>query len=69
LFIFSPEVGRRIAGPMMDAAVTQEKIAAVTGFGYGTLEIGDYGLEEGEGGCSIINWLTFSVQIEGGYDL
>ena len=53
---------------MMDAAVTQEKIAAVAGFGRGTLEIGDYGLEEGEGGCSIINWLTFTVQIEGGYD-
>ena len=67
-FIFSPEVGRRIAGPLMAAAVTQEEIAAVNEFGRGTLEFGDYGLEESEGGCPIIQWLTFPVQIEGGYD-
>ena len=67
-FIFSPEVGRRIAGPLMAAAVTQEEIAAVATFGRGTLEFGDYGLAEGEGGCPIIPWLTFPVQIEGGYD-
>ena len=52
----------------MAAAVTQEEIEAVAGFGRGTLEIGDFGLEDGEGGCPIIQWLTFSVQIEGGYD-
>ena len=67
-FIFSPEVGRRIAGPLMAAAVTPEEIATVAAFGRGTLEIGDYGLAEGEGGCPIIQWLTFSVQVEGGYD-
>ena len=44
------------------------QITAVEEFGRGTLEIGDYGLKEGEGGCPIIQWLTFSVQIEGGYD-
>lgn len=60
--------GRRIAGPLMDTAVTPEGIAAVAGIGRGTLEIGDYGLEEGEGGCPIFKWLTFSVQIEGRYD-
>ena len=46
----------------------RNQITAVEEFGRGTLEIGDYGLKEGEGGCPIIQWLTFSVQIEGGYD-
>ena len=52
----------------MPLEVFRYQIAAVAGFGRGTLEIWDFGLEGGEGGCPIIPWLTFSVQIEGGYD-
>jgi len=66
-FIFSPEVGRTIQGQDAARSVTPEEIEAVRRFGRGTLTIADYALNPGKDGCPGIEWLTFSVQIEGGY--
>lgn len=66
-FIFSPEVGKRIAGPNASSAVTPGEIEDIRHFGRGILTIKKYQLESGENGCPKIGWMEFSVQLEGGY--
>lgn len=65
-FIFSPEVGRRIAGPHTDRAVTLRDIEDIQRFGRGTLTIEKSTLERGTDGCPVIEWIQFSVRLEGG---
>jgi len=66
-FIFSPEVGKRIDGADADRSVTVEEVEDVRRFGRGTLTIESFGLEPVRDGCPKVEWMTFSVQIEGGY--
>lgn len=66
-FIFSPEVGNRIAGPDARIAVTEEDIKTVRKFGRGELTIKKFKLAPGKDGCPKIEWMDFSVQLDGGY--
>lgn len=66
-FIFSPEVGKRIDGPNAGRAVTVQEIEDIQRFGRGVLAIKKYKLEPGADGCPQIEWIEFSVQLEGGY--
>jgi hypothetical protein len=66
-FIFSPEVGKQIDGPNAGRSVTPEEIQNIERFGKGTLTIKSFQLEPGKDGCPKIQWLDFSVQLEGGY--
>jgi hypothetical protein len=66
-FIFSPDVGRRVAGPDAGRSITPEDVEAVRRFGRGTLTIERFDLNPGKEGCPRIEWIDFSVRIEGGY--
>lgn len=66
-FIFSPEVGKRIAGPDARMAVTDEEIKDVLKFGRGELTIEKFKFAPGKNGCQKIEWMDFSVQLDGGY--
>jgi hypothetical protein len=66
-FIFSPEVGKTIAGPDSRKAFIEEDIDAVKKFGRGEMDIRKFKLMPGKDGCPKIEWLEFSVQIDGGY--
>jgi hypothetical protein len=62
-FIFSPEVGRSIAGPTSTAAVTPDDLAEVEAFGRGTLWIEGAELAAEAGGCPRIEALRFRVEV------
>jgi len=66
-FIFSPEVGRQIDGERTDRSVTVDEIDAIRGFWRGKLIIENFQLKPGTDGCPKIEWMDFSVQLEGGY--
>jgi hypothetical protein len=66
-FIFSPDVGKTIDGAGVGRSVDVEELAAVGKFGQGILTIEKFALAPGENGCPIIQWMEFSVQLEGGY--
>lgn len=66
-FIFSPEVGKTIAGPDSRKALADKNINAVKKFGRGTLNIKNFKLTTAKDGCPKIEWLEFSVQLDGGY--
>jgi len=66
-FIFSPEVGKKIAGPDSRIAVTEEDVKAVRKFGKGEMDIKKFKLTPGKDGCPKIEWLKFSVRLDGGY--
>ena len=66
-FIFSPEVGKQIAGPDSRIAVTDEDVNAVRKFGRGEMDIKNFKLTPDKDGCPKIEWLEFSVQLDGGY--
>ncbi len=67
-FIFSPEVGRNIAGEKASRSVTTEDIQAVERFGIGTLTIDRSTLGPiHPNGCPDIERLEFTVQVKGGY--
>ncbi len=66
-FIFSPEVAKTIDGAGAGRAVSAEEVARVEKFGQGILTIEKFALAPGENGCPKIEWLEFSVQLEGGY--
>jgi hypothetical protein len=65
-FIFSPVVGRTIAGPTAIANPTSEEIEAVRAAGSGTLWIEDYRLDHLEPGQERAGfaWLRFTVALE-----
>jgi hypothetical protein len=66
-FIFSPEVGKKIDGRNAGRAVTPEDVEAVRRFGRGALSIERFSLRPGSDGCPQIEWMEFSVELEGGY--
>lgn len=66
-FIFSPEVGKTIGGPDSRRTFLDEDIGSVERFGRGELHIEKFKLAPGEDGCPKIEWLEFSVKVEGGY--
>jgi hypothetical protein len=66
-FIFSPEVGRTIAGPDSRKAFIDEDIDTVKKFGRGELYINKFKLAPGKDGCPKIESMDFSIQLEGGY--
>jgi hypothetical protein len=68
IFIFSPDVGKRIDGPNAGRAVNAEEVDEVGRFGRGRLTIKGFRLgPEADDGCPKIEWMDFSVQLEGGY--
>jgi hypothetical protein len=66
-FIYSPEVGVGIDGANSGRSVTAEEAEDIQRFGRGTLTIENFKLEPGMDGCPKIEWMNFSVQLEGGY--
>lgn len=66
-FIFSPEVGETVDGPNFRKALAGENIDAVRKFGRGELDIKKFKLVPGKDGCPKIEWLEFSIQLDGGY--
>ena len=66
-FIFSPEVGRTIAGPKANRAVSSEDITAVKGFGHGILTIERFEVSHDDKGCPSLKTLEFNVRLEGGF--
>ena len=67
LFIFSPEVGQRIAGNMSRSAPSHEDIEKMRQFGQGTLTIEGFDLRPQSDGCPKIAWIKFTVRLEGGH--
>lgn len=63
-FIFSPEVGKSI---IYGSETGNADVKKVEAFGRGVLKIEKYKLSEGKDGCPKIEWLDFSVRLEGGY--
>jgi hypothetical protein len=66
-FIFSPEVVKSIDGASAGRSVTDEEIKDVQQFGRGELTIENFKLAPAKDGCPIIEWMEFSVQLNGGY--
>lgn len=66
-FIFSPEVGKSIDGPNAARSVTANEIEDIRRFGRGVLTIEKFQLEPGASGCPRLEWINFSVGIEGGF--
>jgi hypothetical protein len=66
-FIFSPEVGKTIAGPDSRIALSDENIDSVRKFGRGEMDIKKVNLKPGKNGCPEIERLEFTVQLNGGY--
>lgn len=66
-FIFSPEVGRSIAGPGAMRAVSPEDIEAVRQFGRGVFTIERFEVSRDDKGCPSFKTLEFKGRLEGGY--
>mgnify|MGYP003590543782 CR=1 FL=1 len=66
-FIFSPEVGKSIGGPGPTHAVEAEEADKIQRFGRGALTIREFKLQPAANGCPVIEWIRFSVCLEGGY--
>jgi hypothetical protein len=66
LFIFSPEVGKRIDSDKARTSPSQEEMEKIQRFGQGTLTIEDFGLRPQNDGCPKIEWIRFAVRLEGG---
>ncbi|MEW6261359.1 MAG: hypothetical protein AB1547_15800 [Thermodesulfobacteriota bacterium] len=66
-FIFSPEVGIRIDASQSNRAVEAKEIKEIQRFGRGALTIQEFKLQPAADGCPVIEWMTFSVRLEGGY--
>lgn len=65
-FIFSPDVGVRIQSRDARMSVTEEDIEKVKRFGKGEMDIKNVILQK-EVQCPQIEWMEFSVRLEGGY--
>lgn len=61
-FIFSPEVGEKI-----DYPPKAQELEKVQRFGRGSLSIEKFKLQPAADGCPVIEWMEFSVRLEGGY--
>lgn len=65
-FVFSPEVGREVAGPDAGRSPTPEDVERVARFAKGTLTIERFALRETPAGCPQIEWLELRVKVAGG---
>ena len=63
-FIFSPDVGKKNS---YCSETLSADVKEVENFGRGVLNIAKFKLALGKDGCPKIEWMTFSVQLEGGY--
>ncbi|HOG82692.1 MAG TPA: hypothetical protein PLB14_08515 [Smithellaceae bacterium] len=63
-FIFSPDVGKSI---LYRSETGEAEVKKVESFGRGSLKIEKFSLSDAEDGCPKIEWMDFSVRIEGGY--
>ena len=66
IFIFSPEVGRRIDGSEANRSVIPEAVEAIGRFGRGTFTIERFSVGPGSNGCALLEGIEFSVQMEWG---
>ena len=66
-FIFSPEVGRTIAGPQATRSISPEDVMAVQRFGRGKFTIERFEISHDAKGCPHFRSLEFKVRLEGGY--
>lgn len=66
-FIFSPEVGKSIDASKMNRAVEAQDVEAIQRFGRGALTIREFKLHPAADGCPLIEWIQFSVRLDGGY--
>ncbi|HNQ62991.1 MAG TPA: hypothetical protein PLF87_01965 [Syntrophorhabdaceae bacterium] len=66
-FVFSPEVGKGIDGHGSSRRVEIQEIKEIQRFGRGVLNIDKFLLNPGKKGCPVIEWLQFTVRLEGGY--
>lgn len=63
-FIFSPDVGKTIAGPDATGPVTEEDVERVRQFGRGTLTILNFRLADAEPGKTArFEWIRFRVEL------
>lgn len=63
-FIFSPDVGRSIAGPAATTAPRPEDIEMIGTYGQGTLRIVDYRLAKlAPGKPAVIAWMRFAIDL------
>lgn len=65
--IFSPEVGKRIDASQSNRAVDAQEVEEIQRFGRGELTIRGFQLQPTADGCPSIEWMQFSVRLEGGY--
>lgn len=65
-FVFSPDVGVSIQGPDAKTSVTVEEVEKVERFGKGWMDIEKVSLQK-DVQCPKIEWMDFSVRLEGGY--
>jgi hypothetical protein len=63
--IFSPEVGRSLQ--YSGSATSNEVVKEVGRFGRCVMNIEKFKLTPEKNGCPRIEWMSFSVQLEGGY--
>jgi hypothetical protein len=68
-FIFSPEVGKTIDASQLNRTVDAQEVEKIQRFGQGTMSIRKYSLQPGAEGCQQIEWMEFSVQLDGGYSI
>jgi hypothetical protein len=66
-FIFSPLVGKTIAGPDSRFSISEDDVEAVKTFGRGVLYVNNVRLGDDPSGCPGIEEMEFSVRLEGGY--
>lgn len=66
-FIFSPEVGKTIDASKLGRSVDTQEVEEVRRFGGGKLTIEEFKLRPMPDGCPVIEWIQFSVHLEGGY--
>lgn len=65
-FIFSPEVGLTIGVPAAARSVTPQDIETIGRHGRGALSIERFAFGPQKDGCPQIDWMEFSVEIQGG---
>lgn len=66
-FIFSPEVGKSIDASKLGRAVETQEVEDIQRFGRGVLTIREFKLQPTADGCPVIEWIRFSVRLQGGY--
>lgn len=66
-FIFSPEVGKSIDASKLSRAVEAQEVEEIERFGRGELTIKEFKLQPTADGCPTIEWLQFSVHLQGGF--